>query len=70
MSTNLEIEVKALINEKDYLLLIKNFQKQTYVQINFYIDLDKDKLNKHLGLRIRYKNDEYELTLKVGGDSY
>ncbi len=64
MSTNLEIEVKALINEKDYLLLIKNFQKQTYVQINFYIDLDKDKLNKHLGLRIRYKNDEYELTLK------
>lgn len=64
MSTNLEIEVKALIDEKDYLFLTNNQQKQSYVQINFYIDIDKDKLNKHLGLRIRYKNDEYELTLK------
>ncbi len=64
MSRNLEIETKALISEFDYLLLVNKYQEKRYVQINFYIDNQLRKFDDKLGLRIRYKDNQYELTLK------
>lgn len=64
MSRNLEIETKALISEFDYHLLVNKYQEKRYVQINFYIDNQLRKLDDKLGLRIRYKDRKYELTLK------
>ena len=64
MSNNLEIESKALINEESYNKIILNNQKLIYTQINYYIDTSKHTLPRNLGLRIRYKNNKYELTLK------
>lgn len=67
MSTNFEIESKSMISKKDYLSLMEKFSAiPTYEQTNFYIsssELDS-KLEKY-GMRIREKNKNYELTLKV-----
>lgn len=68
MSKNLEIEAKAMLDEKSYHLLVNHLK--TYKQINYYLDNTfKDiRNNSNIGLRIRYKNNEYELTLKVDLD--
>ena len=63
MSTNIEIEAKALINKEGYELLTKDLEK--YKQINYYIDYSDLSLSKTFGLRIRFKNNKYELTLKT-----
>ncbi len=64
MSTNIEIEAKALINESAYELLTKDLDK--YVQVNYYIDSNDFSVSKlHLGLRIRLASNKYELTVKV-----
>lgn len=64
MSKNLEIEAKALINKKDYEKLVSLCNEKSYLQINHYID-DKDlSLSKKIGIRIREKNNRYELTVK------
>lgn len=64
MSKNLEIESKALINEESYKKLTVNNENLIYTQVNYYIDTSKHTLPKNLGLRIRYKSNRYELTLK------
>lgn len=69
MSTNIEIEAKSLVNEKDYLKFIKHFkinEKDYYLQTNYYIDDSKFSLiNYGISLRIRKKKTSYEMTLKT-----
>ena len=68
MATNIEIEVKVLINESDYKRIIKLYKKENstkVIQTNYYIDTDKLYLKKYgIGLRIREKG-YYTLTLKA-----
>ena len=68
MSTNNEIEFKQILDQdtysKIYELYIKN--QSPFKQTNFYIDTENFKLKKHqAALRIRVKDDMYEMTLKV-----
>ncbi len=44
--------------------MVNKYQEKRYVQINFYIDNQLRKFDDKLGLRIRYKDSQYELTLK------
>ena len=67
MSNAIEIEAKALINEKDYRTLCHAFRDaERYRQTNYYIDSDERDLQKEgIALRIREKSGIYELTLKT-----
>lgn len=69
MATNIEIEAKVLINEKEYNKVIsyyKNNVIKEYDQINHYIDTIDLKLKKMgIGLRIREKDNTFTLTLKA-----
>ena len=67
MSTNLEIEAKALLTKAGYDKLIAHFGSENiYKQVNYYIDSDnKDIVSKKCGLRIREKDGDFEMTLKV-----
>lgn len=67
MSNAIEIEVKVLLDEKDYQKLMTIFNgNPAYTQTNYYIDNDEGQLRKEgLGLRIREKNGLYEMTLKT-----
>ncbi|HIU45291.1 MAG TPA: CYTH domain-containing protein [Candidatus Enteromonas pullicola] len=67
MSNAIEIEAKALVSQDDYRKLAKLFpDSPRYTQTNHYIDSDKRILFKEgIALRIREKNDQYELTLKT-----
>lgn len=69
MSTNIEIESKALVSEKDFNKIIKSFKNELnkpYEQINYYIDDDDNNIaNFGISLRIRKKSNIYELTLKT-----
>lgn len=68
MSTNNEIEFKQILNQdtysKIYELYFKN--RSPFKQTNFYIDTENFKLKQHqAALRIRVKDDMYEMTLKI-----
>lgn len=69
MATNIEIEAKVLITEKEYnhvLSYYKNHVINEYNQVNYYIDSDNLALKKMgIGLRIREKDGIYTLTLKA-----
>ena len=69
MATNIEIEAKVLITEKEYnhvLSYYKNHVINEYDQINYYIDSENLSLKKMgIGLRIREKGGIYTLTLKA-----
>ncbi len=69
MATNIEIEAKVLINEKEYKRILSFFKDRVireYDQINHYIDTDNFALKKiGIGLRIREKDNTYTLTLKT-----
>lgn len=67
MSTNLEIEFKADLLKEDYESLLSNFDKsKIYRQVNYYIDDNKLSIrDAKCGLRVREKDNEFELTLKV-----
>lgn len=69
MSTNLEIEFKNMLNEDEYKKLLAEFsidEEKIWIQKNVYFDTPTSQL-KDLGaaLRIRVKNNTYELTLKT-----
>ena len=64
MPTNVEIEAKILIQDYEYERLIKSLNIKTYSQNNYYFDNSDYSFSKIYGLRIRYKNNKYELTLK------
>lgn len=66
MSTNVEIESKAMISEQDYEKLMDSFSHiPSYVQTNYYICSDDllAKITKY-GMRIRKINRSFELTIK------
>lgn len=67
MSNAIEIEAKALVSKADYEKLALKYMKYgVYTQTNHYIDTKDSTLSKEkLALRIRGKNNHYELTLKV-----
>lgn len=70
MSTNVEIEAKALVSKDEYLKLFNHFlpltNKAPYTQTNFYIDTKTFALRKDgSGLRIRKIKENYNMTLKV-----
>lgn len=68
MSEQIEIEFKNLLTEKEFKQLLDLFQvkpKQFITQKNHYFDTKDFKLKEQQSaLRIREKNDRYELTLK------
>ena len=67
MSTNLEIESKALLSKEEYDKLISHFDaSKIYEQVNYYLDTCfLDIHEKKCGLRIRTKQSEIELTIKA-----
>ncbi|MBS4198688.1 CYTH domain-containing protein [Bacillus sp. FJAT-49732] len=72
MSRNIEIEFKNIVTEEEFQLLLRTFhisKKQFFSQKNHYFDT-KDFALKKLGsaLRIREKQEQYELTLKKPAD--
>lgn len=69
MANNIEIEAKVLIDEQSY-KVVKNHCKDHisdfYTQTNYYIDTPKfDLRNNGIGLRVREKQNKYEITLKT-----
>ena len=67
MSTNLEIELKSDISKEEYESLISKFDaSKIYLQTNYYID-DENLSVRYLkcGLRVRQKEEDFELTLKI-----
>ncbi|WP_235068905.1 CYTH domain-containing protein [Turicibacter sp. TJ11] len=72
MSTNLEIEFKNMLDESEYKKLIEHFaieENQIWTQKNVYFDTKTFDLNKNqAALRVRIKNNTYELTLKTKAD--
>lgn len=68
MATNNEIEFKQLLNKDVYDKFKHAFfeHKEPFTQTNYYIDTPSFTLRNHKSaLRIRVKNDTYEMTLKV-----
>jgi len=71
ISKETEIEYKSLLSRKKYKKLKKYFAKgslneKTYKQINYFFDTEDFKLKAaKITLRIRKKEDGWELTLKV-----
>lgn len=69
MATNIEIEAKVLITEKEYNNVVSHFLNRKiseFDQINHYIETEDFQLKKiGVGLRIREKDECYTLTLKA-----
>lgn len=68
MATNNEIEFKQLLSEDDYQAIYNTyfFNIKPFSQTNYYIDtLNFDLKSHQSALRIRVKDDSYEMTLKV-----
>ena len=69
MGSNIEIEAKVLINKDEYNKVIEHLHLDAYRRIkqtNYYIDTDnRDIKNNGYALRVREKNQEFELTLKT-----
>ena len=68
MSTNIEIEAKILVNEKEFnqlKTLLDLSEKHKVTQTNYYVDDTKGSLRSYgFALRIRELNQSYTLTLK------
>jgi len=69
MSSNIEIEAKVLITKEQYLHVIDSLQLDKYLkykQTNYYIDTPNSDIKKNgFALRVREKNESFELTLKT-----
>ncbi|MRW16371.1 CYTH domain-containing protein [Staphylococcus aureus] len=68
MATNHEIEFKQMITASIYNKLQEKYFKDSvlFKQINYYIDTPDFKLKEHRSaLRIRVKDNQYEMTLKT-----
>ena len=69
MSSNIEIEAKVLLLKDEYNAIIETLNLQKYRKIkqtNHYIDTPDRYLKKNvIALRIREKDEEFELTLKT-----
>lgn len=69
MEKNIEIEFKLLLSLEDYNRLLPLFKDVIpYTQTNYYFDTKNHYLRSIRNtLRVRYKNDKYEFTLKRQG---
>ena len=67
MSNAIEIEAKALVSKADYEKLALKYKNYgAYIQVNHYIDSADGILSKEkLALRIRERDNHFEMTLKV-----
>lgn len=68
MGQELEIEFKNMLTLEDYELIKQCYFKQSepFKQTNYYIDTNNhDIMSQKMALRIREKNHNYEMTLKV-----
>ena len=69
MSSNIEIEAKSLISEDEYEKIIDKLNLGKYrkfKQTNYYIDTEDRFLKRNgIALRIREKDENFELTLKT-----
>ncbi|WP_103225789.1 CYTH domain-containing protein [Staphylococcus aureus] len=68
MATNHEIEFKQMITASIYNQLQEKYFKDSvlFKQVNYYIDTPDFKLKEHCSaLRIRVKDNQYEMTLKT-----
>ncbi|MDK9857832.1 CYTH domain-containing protein [Staphylococcus equorum] len=68
MATNNEIEFKQLLSQSQYQSIYNKYfpEMQPFSQTNYYIDTEQFDLRSHKSaLRIRIKDDYYEMTLKV-----
>ena len=67
MSNAIEIEAKALVSKADYEKLALKYKNYgAYIQVNHYIDSMDGILSKEkLALRIRERDNHFEMTLKV-----
>ncbi|PTE42028.1 adenylate cyclase [Staphylococcus equorum] len=68
MATNNEIEFKQLLSQTQYQSIYNKYfpEMQPFSQTNYYIDTEQFDLRSHKSaLRIRVKDDYYEMTLKV-----
>lgn len=66
MNELVEIEYKILLNKDMFYRILNDYQNQisrTYTQTNYYLTYDLLKQRKYM-LRIREKEDSYEMTLK------
>lgn len=65
MNTNLECEAKGLISQNDFEKILKNNEVDKIInQTNYYFDNNDQLKNLHMALRIREKNNSYEITTK------
>ena len=66
MEKSIECEAKCLITKNEYQSILQACSvSKTIHQTNYYLDYDNQLKNNHQALRIRAKNDNYELTLKT-----
>lgn len=69
MSSNIEIEAKVLLLKEEYEKIIEKLNLSRYRKIkqtNYYLDTPNRFLKKNgIALRIREKEEEFELTLKT-----
>lgn len=66
MEKSIECEAKCLITKNEYQSILQACSvSKTIHQTNYYLDYDNHLKNNHQALRIRAKNDNYELTLKT-----
>ncbi|ANK37795.1 MULTISPECIES: CYTH domain-containing protein [Staphylococcus] len=68
MATNNEIEFKQLLSQSQYQSIYNKYfpEMQPFSQTNYYIDTEQFDLRSHKSaLRIRVKDDYYEMTLKI-----
>lgn len=61
---NLEIEYKILLTEEKFKDIISQYPMHIYTQINYYFT-SKELSSKKYALRIRKKENTYEMTLKT-----
>lgn len=66
MSKNIEIEIRADLSEEEYNLILSSYKNEkSYSQTNYYLDDSNLSFSsENYGLRIREKNEKFELTLK------
>ena len=68
VATNNEIEFKQLLSQSQYQSIYNKYfpEMQPFSQTNYYIDTEQFDLRSHKSaLRIRVKDDYYEMTLKI-----
>ncbi len=65
-----EIEIKSMLDKSTYEELLKQLERNEFSQINHYFDSEDFSLkSQNMALRVREKDGNYKLTLKVKKDA-